>query len=56
LSEQEQEREDRPDWKDHAAVEAGITGLEATGCCLFSLLHAFALFLVPVSALLLLNR
>jgi len=56
LSEQEQEREDRSDWKDHAAVEAGLTGLEGAGCCLLSLFHAFALLLVPVSALLLLNR
>jgi hypothetical protein len=56
LSEQEQEREDRPDWKDHAALVVGDPGLDAAGCCLFSLLHAFALFLVPISALLLLNR
>ena len=52
MSEQEQEREDRPDWKDHAAAEAGFFGLEASGCCLFSLFSAFALLLLPFSVLL----
>jgi hypothetical protein len=56
LSEEEQESGDGPGWKDHVAFEASITGLEGAGCCLLSLLHAFALFLIPVSALLLLNR
>ena len=53
---QEQDSEDRRDWKDDAAVEAGCLGLEATGCCLLSLLNAVALLLLPVSALLVMIR
>ncbi len=56
MSEQQQDREGGPDWKASAAVEAGFCGLEAAGCCLLSLLNAIALFLIPVSALLILNR
>ena len=49
-------QEEREDWKEGAAVEAGFCGLEAGGCCLFSLLTAIALLFVPVSALLMLYR
>ncbi len=56
MSEQEQASEDRPDWKDEAIVEAGCLGVEAAGCCLLSLLNAFALLLLPVSALLVMIR
>jgi hypothetical protein len=56
LSEQEQDREDRLGWKDEVAIETGVTALEATGCCLLSLLHGFALLLLPASVLLLLIR
>jgi hypothetical protein len=53
LSEQEQESENGRDWKDDAAFH-GI--METGGCCLLSLFHAIALLLIPVSALLILNR
>ena len=55
MSETEEEREDRESGSNDLAVETGLCGLEA-GCCLLSLINMIALVVIPVSALLLLNR
>ena len=53
MNEEEQEKGGETDWTGELAVEAAVQG---GFCCLLSLLNAFVLFLIPVSALLMLNR
>ena len=54
MSEREQEGEDKGDWKDDVAAEAGFCGLEAAGCCLLNALTCLALILS--GSVLLFNR